>query len=72
MATRLLTATFGLCASEAGLINGEQRFPAAGASQVFHLTHFMRLSYNVVWLELAGPVYPVAAFDFAVVRARRR
>jgi len=36
------------------------------------LTHFVRLSYNVVWLELAGPVYPAAAFDLAVVRARHR
>jgi hypothetical protein len=32
----------------------------------------MRLSYNVVWLELAGPVCPAAAFDLAVVRARHR
>jgi hypothetical protein len=29
----------------------------------------MRLPYNVIWLELAGLVYPVAAFDLAVVRA---
>ena len=32
----------------------------------------MRLPYNVIWLELAGLVYPVAAFDLAVVRARHR